>query len=142
FILGNHEDRLYRTIMSNPGFYQLRVLDDWNSLAGLPEKVRVHQFNTQRQIGLVWGEHGHEWPGNNPTHNALQLRGGRVLVAGHNHRFGMYSRTWRDENGKVVRREAWNTGYGASPPHKAPAVARWARTVPHWQNAMLMIEHM
>jgi predicted phosphodiesterase len=137
FLLGNHEDRLYRTIMANAGFFGLRALEDWHVFAEIPRSVVIRPYGTQRQVGLLWGSHGDEVKGQNPCYTAMAHRDARVQVFGHTHRLAAYYRTRRNEDGKVVIREAWNTGHGSD----LDVAARWAGAMPNWQHGFLFVEH-
>jgi predicted phosphodiesterase len=136
YIQGNHEFRLEKTIFANTAFFGLRALKDWNSLAGIPPKVKVHPYGSHVQVGLVWGCHGDHIKGSNPVASALATMGGRMIAFGHTHKLRGEVKTLRDENGKIVTREVWNTGYGQD-----PKTTPWAGAVPNWQLGFLFVEH-
>lgn len=137
YLQGNHEHRLYKTIMHNPGLFKLRAMENLHALMGIPDKVKIHPYGTQRQVGLIWGEHGDQIRAQNPTLWAMNHRAGRVIVFGHTHRVGAYYKTLRSESGAIIRREVWNTGHGSC----VKTAARWAGTTPAWQHGFLYAEH-
>ena len=133
---GNHDWRIYKAIMANHALFGLPGLADWHML-GVPEEVTVHAYGTHRQIGHVWGEHGDQVRGQNPTHFAMQHRGGRVNVFGHSHKPGAYIRVLRGESGKMSRREVYNLGHGQD----ESTCDLWAGTVKGWSHSFLYVEH-
>lgn len=136
-IQGNHEFRLYKTLMANPGFFGLKALDDWHTFAQIPSKVVVHPYGTHRQVGMVWGEHGDQIRGGaNPWTWAITHRMGRVIVFGHHHKMGYAARTMRNENGDVITREAYAQGHGSMRLWQS-----YAGTVPQWQHSFTYAEH-
>lgn len=137
YLLGNHEHRLWKTIVHNPGLFRLRALSDLHNLMGVPAKVKIHPYGTQRQIGHVWGQHGDQVRGINPTQWVMAHSSGRVSVFGHTHRLGAYFKTLRNEQGEMIRREVWNSGHGSS----VAAATKWAGTTPAWQQGFLVVEH-
>lgn len=138
FILGNHEWRLAKTAFANPALFGLRALDDWNTLAGLPEKVEVHDYGSMVQVGHAWLEHGDQVRGaSNPTYWAWQHRGGRLGLFGHNHRPSFYAKSGRLEDGSIGRREFYGLGHGQD----SSTCARWAGTVTGWTSGFAVVEH-
>lgn len=135
FILGNHEFRLFKTIMANLGFFNLRALEDWHNLAGIPEKVQIHQYGTQRQIGPVWLEHGDQLKTTNPANWAIHNRGGRVLVYGHHHKQAFVVKTVRDERGRLGERIVVGQGHGSDTKRQT-----YVGAAPNWQQGFTYIE--
>lgn len=136
FIEGNHDWRIYKAIMANHALFGLPGLVDWHAL-GIPKQVKVHTYGTHRQIGHVWGEHGDQVRGQNPTHYAMQHRGGRVVTFGHSHKPGSYIRVARDHDGQMQRREVYNLGHGQD----ESTCDLWAGTVKGWSHSFLYVEH-
>lgn len=134
---GNHDWRVYKTVMANHALFGLPGMTDWH-LMGVPEEVVVHKYGTHRQIGHVWGEHGDQVRTANPTHYAMQHRGGRVVAFGHTHKPGYYHKRLRAEDGQMVKREVYNLGHGQD----ESTCDLWAGTSKNWSHSFLYVEHM
>lgn len=87
YILGNHEDRLNRLVKANQGLFKLRALN-WHTLAGIPQRVKIHPYGTRIKIGPVGIEHGDKIGGAGAKYRAewaLSNRVGENTVFGHWH---------------------------------------------------------
>lgn len=136
FIEGNHDWRIYKSIMANHALFGLPSLMDWHSL-GVPEEVQVYTYGTHLQVGHLWGEHGDQMRGKNPTHYAMEHRGGRVVAFGHTHKPGAYLRVTRNAAGQMERRECYNLGHGQD----ESTCDLWAGTQKGWTHSFLYVEH-
>lgn len=138
FLLGNHEWRLEKTVFANHALFGLKALSDWHTLAGIPEKVEIHAYGSQVQVGHAWMEHGDQVRGaSNPTYWAWQHRGGRLGLFGHNHRPSFYAKSGRLEDGSIGRREFYGLGHGQDP----ATCSKWAGTVTGWTSGFAVVEH-
>lgn len=85
YIPGNHENRISRLIMANPGLFGLRIFD-WKKLAEIPDKVHVHNYGAYLEIGGITMEHGEFTKGRfgvaHPAHWAIVNRQ-RNTIFGH-----------------------------------------------------------
>lgn len=137
FLLGNHEDRLRKTLATVPGISDVRALD-WHSLAGLPSRVRVYPAGALVQVGAVWGEHGDAVRslGGNPAAWALRARSVPTVLFGHHHRPSYAFVRELGHDGAVVTREAYGLGYGAR-----DGALDYAGPVPPWPQSFALVEH-
>jgi hypothetical protein len=138
FILGNHENRLYRFIGANLWAYQLEAFE-WQNMAALPPMVKVHEYGAQKKIGPITFEHGDRIGGRfgctHPTHWLLQNRGNRNTVFGHTHRLESKTRTVFDEYGEPHVYIAHNQGHGSDVKQQ-----KYAGPEPNWQHGFTYIE--
>lgn len=133
FIPGNHENRLQRLIMANPGLFKLRAFD-WVRLADIPASVNVHDYGAFLEIGGITFEHGDRLGGRFGVVLAAQwalVNRGRNTIFGHTHRSELKYRTKSD--GNIIF--AANQGHGSD-----VSKQKYAGPVPNWQHGFTAIE--
>lgn len=134
FIPGNHEERLWKTVMANHALFGL--LEDFKHLARFPDKADVFQYGTELQVGNAWIVHGDQTKTQNPTHWRVSHSLARLTLFGHWHRPGSYVRIQRGHDGRMVRREAHSLGHGQD----ISTVTKWAGTTPAWAMGFAYVE--
>lgn len=90
FILGNHENRIWRLIIRNPALYDLRALD-FKTISGLPEKAKVYPYLTKIKEGSIYYHHGDI--ANQNTAKSTFGKFSKSMIVGHSHRMDAYYHT-------------------------------------------------
>lgn len=90
YIMGNHEERMYRLIKDVPALYAARALE-FKKLAELPAKVQVYPYLTKLKVGKLYFHHGQI--ANSRTAKATYDKFRRSMVVGHAHRADTYIQT-------------------------------------------------
>jgi len=131
FLIGNHEDRLFRLISRNPGLFKLRSLDIAKA-AELPEHWRVHPSQTHFKLGKLTALHGDIKGIKSAVHPARTLfqKLKRSCIFGHFHRFGNHLDTNYD--GEV------RGGFANGHLSDVSRVTSWV-TCPDWQEGFSTI---
>lgn len=133
FIPGNHENRLQRLVLANPGLFRLRAFD-WQRLAEIPEKVNVHNYGAYLEVGGITFEHGDRMGGRFGVIHAAQwavVNRQRNTIFGHTHRHQMVHRTKSD--GSTIF--ALNQGHGSD-----VSKQKYAGPMPDWQHGFTAVE--
>lgn len=133
-VQGNHEARLWKTVMANHAFFGL--LGSIKELARLHEKVEEHQHGTVLQVGHAWLSHGEWTKTRNPTYWSSTHYDIWLGVHGHWHRPSMYRCMRPGQDGKERRREFYTLGHGQDP----RTVAEWAGPFTGWSLGFLFVE--
>lgn len=138
FILGNHENRLNRFIGANLWAYGLSAFE-LGPMAGLPEKVKIHNYGAQVKIGALSFEHGDRVGGRfgsqHPAHKFLQTRGNRNVIFGHTHKTQYYTRTLYDEFGEPHSYVSINQGHACDPKSQL-----YAGPEPDWTESFTYVD--
>lgn len=138
FILGNHENRLYRFIGANLGLFGLEAFE-WQTLASLPARIKVHPHDTQLKIGPMSFEHGDRIGGRfgvaHPAYWLLTNKGNRNTIFGHFHRMEQKFRTVYDELGEAHTYTAIAQGHGSLVKEQKYVYE------PSWQHGFTVVEY-
>ena len=137
YVMGNHEERLRRTIAEHPGFFRLRNLE-WASLLDLPPSVTVHDYGARLRIGPIDYMHGDRVIGGAQMHHATRFLAklpGRNVVFGHFHRLQASYFTVADEHGQPHMYVAQGAGHMTQPEQHRDYVRD-----PNWQAGFLLTE--
>lgn len=133
YLLGNHEDRIYRLQCRKPGLFDLRSLD-FKAAADLPARWQVYPNQTRLRLGSLTILHGDlKGRGTSSTHAAKgmldKLR--TSCLFGHLHRFQSFYQTTDDGT--------YRAGYAVG--HLCDVEQARYIACPDWQQGAALIEY-